>query len=305
MTTIQCLHCGAETSNGLALCGGCITTATVSLVNIASYHTDALNIQPGERVKVRSAYQSTPPPALDPRHDPVSAVCGHVDAIIVGWVRNLEDDRAIETKAHTTTAACAWLEQHLTTIGTLDWAGEFVREMRDCEGRLERLLDRTDTGWYAGRCENVLEGERLHDGQTCACACHETGACDMPGGCGDAGVIGAVLCPRPLYVNRGKGWVRCPECGMTWDAEARRVRLVKQAADELAPVRALARVIVGITDEVSEERLTRRIEKWIDRKQLHDYGVRVLDGRPRRVYRIGDVLKLVTGEVRPRDAEAC
>ena len=77
------------------------------------------------------------------------------------------------------------------------------------------------------------------------------------------------------------------------------------ASDQLAPVRTIAKIVVELTDEPSVERLTRRIEKWVDREQLVDYGVRVLDGRPRRVYRIGDVLELVSGEVRPRDAAAC
>jgi hypothetical protein len=68
--------------------------------------------------------------------------------------------------------------------------------------------------------------------------------------------------------------------------------MLAMARDELAPIRVIAGVVVHLTEESSVERLTRRIEQWVQRGQLADYGVRVLEGRPRRVYRIDDVLRL-------------
>ena len=64
--TSQCA-CGAETTNGLALCQRCQTTLTVALVKTASYHADVLAIRPGETVKTRSTYRSTPPPSTRAR----------------------------------------------------------------------------------------------------------------------------------------------------------------------------------------------------------------------------------------------
>lgn len=301
---MKCTKCTADVTNGVALCARCQQTLTEALVNVASYYADADRIQPGQRVKVRSAYVSTPPPSVDPVPDAVSEATDYVDTIVLGWVRNLEDDRPGIDKppAHTTTA-CAWLEHHLPTIVTLEWAGECLREMLDCERMLRRILDRADTGWYAGKCGNELAPERSHDGFTCGCDCHHDGDCNLD--CGDSPTIEAIVCPRGLYASTSSNWVRCPECGHTWQVDQRRDVMMQEASDELAPVRVLARVVIGLTDELSEERLTRRIEKWIERGQLHDYGVRVLDGRPRRVYRIGDVVKLVSGEVKPKAAEAC
>ncbi len=67
-----------------------------------------------------------------------------------------------------------------------------------------------------------------------------------------------------------------------------------EARDQVAPVSVIARVVVGLMDnETSVERLTNRIDKWVSRGQLHDLGVRVLDGRPRRAYRVGDVFDLL------------
>lgn len=278
----KCLHCGAETSNGLALCDPCRQTLTVSCVNVAAYFADVDRIRPGQRVKVRSAYRSTPPPGSEPPRDAIADALDHVATIVYGWCRNLEDDRpGVPTLPASTEARCGWLEAHTMSIATLEWAGECVREMLDCERMLRRILDKADTGRYAGICGNEM-------GRT------EIG-----------GEVLAVYCQRHLYGTVGTDWVTCPECGRCWNGEERRSQMRKDASDELAPVRTIARVVVELTDEPSVERLTRRIEKWVEREQLPDYGVRVLDGRPRRVYRIGDVLRLVAGEVQPRDAAAC
>lgn len=278
---IRCLNCHAETSNGLALCQRCSHTFTVACVNTAAYFTDVDRIRPGRRVKVHSAYESTPPPGSVPVIDPIGNALDHVAIIVFGWCRNLEDDRPGLTMPSITERRCGWLESHAVTIATLEWAGECLREMRECERMLRRILDRSDTGRYAGVCGNEMGRETTADG------------------------VQVVACERHLYVTAGSSWVTCPECGRAWDAESRRDAMLTHARRELAPVRAIARVVVELTDEPSAERLTRRIEQWVRREQLRDYGVRVLDGHPRRVYRIDDVLRLVTGEMRPRDAAAC
>lgn len=284
MNELRCQHCGAEQSNGVALCSTCQQTLRVALVNTASFYTDALRIQPGQRVKVRAAYQSTPPPATAVTFDPVTVATGYVDAIVIGWVRNLQDDRpGIGEPPADVARACGWLESHIASIATLEWAGEIVSEMLDCEHRLQRLIDRSDTGWYAGICGNEIGREVIND----------------------EGDVEVLTCPRNLYGTQGSAWVRCPECGRTWNAGDRREVMMAEARKEVAPVRVIARVVVGLLDgEVSAERLTRRIEKWIEKKDLLDLGVRVLDGRPRRVYNIGEVFDLVKKDRKPKDVVA-
>jgi hypothetical protein len=280
---VTCLRCQATTTNGLALCDRCQQTFRVACVNVAAYFTDVDRIRPGQRVKVRSAYQSTPPPIVEPPRDPVSNALDHVATIVFGWCRNLEDDRpgALKPMPATTATRCAWLEAYTATVATLEWAGLAIGELLDCERQLCRILDRTDTGRYVGICGNEV-GRETVDGE-----------------------VSPVYCERHLYATDA-AWVTCPECGRAWDAGERQRMMLEQARAELAPVRVIARVVVQLTEEASVERLTRRIEQWVQRGQLRDYGVRVLDGKkPRRVYRIDDVLKLVTGEVRPQDAEAC
>ena len=279
---IRCLHCGAETSNGLALCDTAMQTLTVALVNVASYFADVDKIRPGQRVKVRSTYKSTPPPSTQPAPDPIATALDEVATEVYGWCRALEDDRpGIGTIPATTEVRCGWLEGHLRSIATLEWGGEMLTRMLECERTLRRILDKADTGRYAGVCGNEIGRQEIGD------------------------EVWPVFCQRHLYVPAGSEWVTCPECGRCWDGKERRDKMRQDASDELAPVRTIARVVVELTDEPSVERLTRRIEQWVHREVLPDYGVRVLDGRPRRVYRIGDVLKLVAGEVQPKDVAAC
>jgi len=279
---MTCKWCQAEVTNGLALCERCQRTFRESCVNTAAYFGDVDRIQPGQRVKVRSAYRSAPPPSTEPAPDKIAEALSHVASIVWGWCVNLTDDRpGVPEMPATTELRCGWLEHHVASIATLEWADDCLGEMLECERMLRRILDRADTGRYAGICGNEV-GRQEVDGQ-----------------------VLTVYCARHLYSTAGSAWVTCPKCGRCWDAEGRRDQMRKDASGELAPVRTIARVVVELTDETSVERLTRRIEKWVERKQLPDYGVRVLDGRPRRVYRIGDVLGLVAGEITPRDAAAC
>lgn len=273
-----CQWCTAETTNGLALCERCQQTLRVSLVNTAAYFADVDKIQPGERVKVRSAYRSAPPPPLEPAPDRIGNALDLVSMVVFGWCENLADDRAgmLEAIPLATDRRCGWLESYVVSIACLPWAGECLREIRDCERDLKRILDHSDTGRYVGVCGNEIGRFEDEDGE-----------------------VVPVACERHLYLPPTTTYVTCPECGRSWDGEERQAAMLAMARDELAPIRVIAAVVVQLVDEEpSVERLTRRIEQWVRREKLHDYGVRVLDGRPRRVYRIDDVLELVAPKKR-------
>ena len=311
---MSCTNCQAATSDHLALCTACQTTATVALVNVSAYHADVARIQPGERVKVRGAYQSAPPPETKDAYDRISAVLDAVENSVGTWCRALEEDRP-EAGAFPNglTARTGWLDKHLSSIATLEWAGEMVRDMLACERKLLTILDKSDTGWFAGECGARLEDDRAHDGTTCGCACHNglDYACDVPGGCGSEVAVIEVKCQRNLYVTPGQSWVRCPECGTTYDSASRRDQLMREARDKVAPVTVIARAVVGLVDtESSVERLANRIDQWVKRERLQDLGVRVLTpgAKAQRVYRLGDVfdlLKLDTAKVETEGDEAC
>jgi len=281
---MKCNWCEAEVTNGLELCELCQRTLATSCVNVAAYFADVDRIRPGQRIKVRSTYRSTPPPSIEASPDKIAETLDYVASIVWGWCVNLTDDRPSVPEMPTTTERrCGWLEAHAASIATLEWAGECLREMLDCERRLRRILDRADTGWYAGVCGNEIGREYLD------------------------GDVFPLTCERHLYGTQGSAWVVCPECGRTWDASARRDVMIREARDQHAPVSVIASAVVGLIDgEHSVQRLANRIDQWVARKKLTSMGVRVLaDGKPHRVYRLGDVFDLMGVESSPTDAEAC
>lgn len=299
----ECLHCGAKTSNGLTLCARCQTTLRTSLVNVSAYYADLARIRPGERPRVRGAYQSTPPPDTLPRPDRIADRLETARAHLVGWARCLADDRPEAGQPPTDTAdsvehIAGWLERHVSSIATLGWAGELMRTTLSSERDLLKVLDNADTGWFAGACGYVHTEARVHDETTCGCTCHTEGECDVD--CHPEEEIAAIVCPRPLYATPSASWIRCRECGATYDAAERRAQMLRLMHDEHAPAGTVARLVVTMLDgEVSVERLTRRIQRWSEVRgkdehpRLWSVGTRVIDGRICKTYRIGDVLALL------------
>lgn len=116
----------------------------------------------------------------------------------------------------------------------------------------------------------------------------------MPGGCSpEQPVIGAVACQRVLYAQAEDRWVNCRDCGSTWDVRGRRELLMRRAEDELAPVAVIAQLAATITGETSVGKIEARIRKWVERNRIKAVTTKVIEGRERRVYRVGDVLDLL------------
>jgi hypothetical protein len=308
---VTCTHCSATVTNGMALCERCQQTLRVAIVNAAAYYADLDRIRPGSRVKVRGSYVSTPPPGTNAAPDQIAAILEAVDNTVSTWTRALIDDRPQAGPPPASTgSALGWLESHVPSIANLEWADEFMRDITTAEKTMRRLLDKSDTGWYAGKCGATLAPERPHDGFTCECSCHLGVECDLPD-CAPTVTFDAVTCGRGLYGTQGVSWIRCPECGATRDAATLRDNLMREARAELAPVSVVARAVVGLLDsETSVQKLANRIDQWIHRGRLRDLGVRVLTpgGKPQRVYRIGDVFDLLGAPMVEADAdepEAC
>lgn len=310
-TGSTCQHCAATTSNGLVLCKTCQTTAKVGAENVAAYHRDLLGIG-GQVSLVRRATGVS-----DPTGSAVSATerddsnapdvaASETRTALVGWVRALVDDRPqVAMPRDTVDAMTAVLVKRTTTIATLAWAGDYVKDILGLEKRLRLIVQRSKGHWYAGVCLAQLVPERPHDRTSCACSCHlvaDSGpaVCDVPGGCGpEFATIPGEYCDRDLYAIPGAADVWCLACRTKHSVQSRRAALLEEARESLLPLGVIAQVCVTLLDgEPSVARLHKRIQKWTERGDLEDLGVRVLeDRRPHRVYRLGDVLDTLIGEV--------
>jgi len=302
MTGLKCMYCNADSTNGTVLCKRCRTTVRMALGNVASYHADLLSLG-GETLRLsRSAGSISDPTgtavaredSLTRERDAPDQAAAATKTMLVGWARVLVDDRPqLELPDDTVKSLAAFVAHHLPTIATLEWAGEVARESVRFEKRLRRIIERSRGLWYAGVCSAELQPERPHDERSCVCECHGSDLpCSIEAGCGrEYDTIEAVYCDRDLYAQPGSTYVKCPACSSQWRVSERRHILIEAARDSLLPVPVIASAVVTLLDgEPSVRRLTERLNKWVQRGVIDDYGVRYVMGRPMRVYRLGDVL---------------
>ena len=271
---IRCMHCHAETSNGLALCELCTRAALTYLEFAGVYFRNLARWRPG-RAGSRPVPGSREPGTTGntAATDRISRALDEAGAEMVGHALQLADDRpaidipAPDDEATQFLALVDLFTQHLTSMSTLDWIGEFVTSMQRMEVRLRRLTEAYIPGWYAGGCR----------------------------GCGSA-----------TYVVPGLTWVTCRECGVTTNARDHLDVLLDESRGWVARPMPMAEAIVALLDsEQSVGRLHKRISKWGERGQLEVVRQVDEDGDPTgpKRYRLGDVLDLLRREGQTRTSD--
>jgi hypothetical protein len=277
LSNLTCLHCGAPSTNGVVLCARCQHTAGRALVNLAVYHEDLFNL-PVQAFGVRRSTGISDPTgttvATIPAANSIEDSAAATRTMLVAWVRILIDDRpGLRWPADNVEAMAKLLGQQLRSIATLEWAGRFVTEVTEHERRLRRIVEANKGRWYAGVCGTVLDSE--------------TGA----------------FCTRVLYADPEAADVRCPVCRTSWPVDERRKILLDLARDQVTSVATIARAVGILFDgETSQAKLERRIQNWIDRGLIERRGHLDIDGRVRKVYRVGDVLDMLTDAKTDRPA---
>lgn len=269
---INCHHCGAETSNGLALCELCQQYARTCLSVLPTYFANLARWKPGRagsRLVPGSRVLYEGPTGNGA--DRVSNALDEASNALSTWARALIDDRPCGhprpltwadavmlreagdlTEAEQATGLCAALYDHLTSIATLDWCGEFVGELARHEERLRTLTEQVAPGWYAGECRG---------------------------------------CSTPTHVVPGLTWVTCSGCGRTTYARDHLPVIIYELSDWIAQPKPLAQTIVALMDEhESVEDLRKRIAIWGARGHLEVH--RAADHLPKQ-YRFGDVLAML------------
>lgn len=277
MTT--CQHCGAETSNGLALCELCQRFATTALYHLPIYFTNLTRWRPG-----RAGSRPVPGSRVlydghDKGHGTGDRISDRLDTVTLElaqcadkladarpYLRRLLDRLTDAEEAGTVDDAqsVAWLcrgfTKFLPAVATLDWAGEFVTEIARHEQTLRRFTEEFVPGWYAGACRH---------------------------------------CEAGTFAVPGLTWITCGGCGATTYARDHLDIIVTEATDWIAPPKRLAEALVALVDtELSVDRLHKRIAKWGEREQIDTHRKVDRDGDetgPKR-HRFGDVLDILYSE---------
>jgi len=258
---ITCLHCGAETSNGLALCALCQQKARTVFEFLPIYFRNLARWRPGRA-------GSRPVPGsrvLYDGHvsdggtgDRISDTLDETANMLTTRARELVNDRpylgrlldrltaARAAETITEAQAVAWLcvgfDRYLTSLSTLDWAGDFVRDLATHEERLRALTETHVPGWYAGGCRQLVGFD-------------EEGA--------------AVRCGSGTYVVPGLTWVTCGACGATTYARDHLDTVLDEARGWVARPKALAEAVVALVDtEASVPRLYDRIRWWASQGEI-------------------------------------
>lgn len=284
---MNCYHCKAPTTNGLALCDLAQAGASTALEFIPVYFRNLARWRPG-RAGSRPVPGSREPTNGGGRSDRIELALDAAENDISGWARMLADDRGVELpdlddEADRIAAVCRLLAENLTSIATLEWCGEFVRdefvkEGAECQGigfhekRLRDLTEDVAPGWYAGACRH---------------------------------------CTASTYVVPGLTWVKCQACGSTTYARDHLEIILDEARGWVARPMRLAEAVVALIDtELSTPRLHKRISKWGERGQITPHRKLDRDGDEvgPKCYRLGQVLDLLRSEGGTRlsdgDAEA-
>lgn len=283
---IHCLHCGAETTNGLALCELCQGGAQLCFEFLPVYFRNLARWRPGRAGSrpvpgSRVLYDGTD---RDGTGDRISDRLDETAAALLTWAMRLVKDRPhfirpltwsdavltadlpeelavalVDDQPRVVAALCAAFEDHLVSLSTADWCGEFVRDLAHHETVLRRLTETSIPGWYAGTCR----------------------------------------CGSPTYVVPGLTWVTCRRCGASTAARDHLETILDEARSWVAPPMRLAEAVVALVDtEQSVPRLHKRISKWGERGLLKVLRRLDADGDPvgPKRYRLGEVLEALFGE---------
>ena len=270
---MNCQHCHAETTNGLALCelcrrraSDCLEFLPVEIRNLARWKRSG---RPNGSIGTEGQW------LIRRGESEVAHIRVALDRAandLDTWTRALADDRPgfeppdADTEVDRMLAFCEALATNLTSIATLEWAGQFVRDMDRHEYALRRLTETYIPGWYAGECRR---------------------------------------CQTPTFVMPGLTWVTCGGCGATTFARDHLDTIIEEASDWRARPMRLAEALVALLDtEQSIPRLHKRISKWGERGRIDPIDrlgyPRDLDYAGERYgpkqYRLGDVLDLLRAE---------
>lgn len=270
---MTCDNCGADTTNGLALCQACRAWFLVNAEFIPVYYRNLSRWRPSSASGAKRVRQVAPPMPSMPGSSSSDHIGNTLEEAHTDLLRLTEDlagarpqyARVIarisameeETFVH---LACALLTKYVDSLTTLSWIKGIVTGISEIETTLREKTELAIPGWYAGACK---------------------------------------LCQTPTHVVPGLTWVTCQGCGATTHASDHLPIILEEARDWVAHPGQLAGALVALLDaEVSPFHLRKRISNWGNRDKLTPIRRLDSEGDPTgpKKFRLGDVLTLLENE---------
>lgn len=168
----------------------------------------------------------------------------------------------------------AWMLHRLPQVRQHPAAEQLVDEIVIAVRAVEHAVDRPSERWYAGPCggRHVTVDD-------------------------DTSTELEVDCDAELYAAPGAEHITCRQCGTNWDVADRRKWLLAEAEDALAYAELIAQALSALGQPLKGD----RVRKWVERQRLVAHGTD-LQGRP--LYRVGDVIDLLTEDARLAEKRA-
>lgn len=246
-------RCGAPTRNHAYVCDPCLDHAARHLGDTPWLATELDTTITRQRGNPTTGIGGAND-AL-PWHEAASRTSRELDNLLRRWAAHADPLGLLELAGdHNVTPAALsrLLLRHLDHFA-LDPAGpDLVDQLHRVAYRAGRIIDNRPEAWYAGPCE---------------------------------------ICKRDLYAHTRRGTIACPDCGRTYDVEARRDWLLGEAEDRLANAVTVAQAVSWLG---AQPLTPTRIRKWAERGRLVPRGH---DGRS-PLYRVGDAIDLLAADTR-------
>lgn len=271
---MSCDNCGADTTNGLALCQACRAWFLVNAEFIPVYYRNLARWRPSQATGAKRVRQVAPAmPTLGGQGaDRIGRILDETHTDLLRLTEHLTEDRPQHTRTvarinrldeeATIALTCALLIKHVDSLTTLPWIKDIVVGISEIETTLREETERAIPGWYAGACR---------------------------------------LCKTPTHVVPGLTWVTCQGCGATTYAKDHLDVILDEARDWVSTPGGVAVALVALLDgEDSVLRLRKRITNWGNRAQIQTHRKLDEDGDPvgPKRYRLGDVLDTMAREAR-------
>lgn len=263
--TSECGVCGRPVPDNAVVCPRCAFALDAALADVCGYQGLAYDLQLAvtrqARIGTRSGGRATETPVV--YNERASETEQALKNTLGTWARLIADETGAMLPVDDLARIAAWLRPRVGWLRHHEAGAEAYDQILDAVRDARHAVDRPAERLYAGPCDQ---------------------------------------CGQAMYARPAAAYVTCrtPECeDLAYPVEDRRRWMVDQLEDLIGGASYVAAICTGLGVKVAES----TIRMWVKRRKLRplDYAPSLKgegdpDGRPRPMYRVGDVIRVAAGE---------